>query len=163
MSVARNLLDDLAGIGATIKPAGDRLILRAGLTAIPADLVSRVRKAKANLLATLTAGADHPKLRSKEEQEHDREPPHDGIFESRIVEWLNQHPTPSTAGRCAWCGRLETPGGSREVRRWIWDARGRVWLDRGSIAASLFDPGRGFATVTSRWESIRSRRARPRQ
>jgi len=33
MSVARSLLEDLAGIGATIKPAGDRLILRAGRTA----------------------------------------------------------------------------------------------------------------------------------
>ena len=46
MSVARNLLDDLAVIGATIKPAGDRLILRAGRTAIPAALVSRVRAGK---------------------------------------------------------------------------------------------------------------------
>ena len=27
----------------------------------------------------------------------------------RIVEWLNQNPAPSTAGCCAWCGRLETP------------------------------------------------------
>jgi hypothetical protein len=30
-------------------------------------------------------------------------------FEARIVEWLNQHPAPSTPGRCAWCGRTETP------------------------------------------------------
>ena len=65
MSVARNLLDDLAGIGATIKPAGDRLILRAGRTAIPAGLVSRVRKAKADLLATLAAGADRPSPKSR--------------------------------------------------------------------------------------------------
>jgi hypothetical protein len=25
-----------------------------------------------------------------------------------IVEWLNQNPTPSGAGRCAWCGQAET-------------------------------------------------------
>jgi hypothetical protein len=31
MSAARDLLDDLAVIGATIEPAGDRLLLRAGL------------------------------------------------------------------------------------------------------------------------------------
>jgi hypothetical protein len=34
MNIAHNLLDDLTGIGATIEPAGDRLILRAGPTAI---------------------------------------------------------------------------------------------------------------------------------
>jgi hypothetical protein len=45
MSVARDLLGDLAMIGATIKPAGDRLILRAGLTTIPTALVNRVREA----------------------------------------------------------------------------------------------------------------------
>jgi hypothetical protein len=36
MNVARDLLDDLAVIGATVEPAGDRLILRAGSTEIPA-------------------------------------------------------------------------------------------------------------------------------
>ena len=54
MNVARDLLDDLAMIGATVESAGDRLILRAGSTAIPARLVSRVREAKAELVALLT-------------------------------------------------------------------------------------------------------------
>ena len=27
-----------------------------------------------------------------------------------IVEWLNEHPAPSPPGRCAWCGRPESPG-----------------------------------------------------
>jgi hypothetical protein len=31
-------------------------------------------------------------------------------FECCIVEWLNQHPAPSAPGRCAWCGRPESPG-----------------------------------------------------
>jgi hypothetical protein len=53
MSTARDLLDDLAVIGATIQPEGDRLILRAGANPVPAGLVSRVRRAKAELLATL--------------------------------------------------------------------------------------------------------------
>jgi hypothetical protein len=48
------LLADLAMIGAAVEPAGDRLILRAGSTAIPAPLVSRVREAKAELVALLT-------------------------------------------------------------------------------------------------------------
>jgi hypothetical protein len=57
MSAARDFLDDLAMIGATIEPAGDQLILRAWLTAIPAALVSRVREAKADLLAALVRTA----------------------------------------------------------------------------------------------------------
>jgi hypothetical protein len=55
MSTARNLLDDLAVIGATIRPEGDRLILRAGATPVPAGLVNRIRLAKAELLATLAS------------------------------------------------------------------------------------------------------------
>jgi hypothetical protein len=27
-----------------------------------------------------------------------------------VVEWLNQHPAPSSPGRCAWCGKAESPG-----------------------------------------------------
>src|SRR5437879_3958647 len=56
MSTIPELLDDLAVIGATIQPAGDRLILRAGATPVPAGLVSRIRRAKAELLATLATG-----------------------------------------------------------------------------------------------------------
>jgi hypothetical protein len=114
MSVARNLLEDLAGIGATIKPAGDRLILRAGRTPIPAALVGRVRAAKADLLATLAGGAGLPNPRSDEEKEPDRKLQHDRIgdrtIESRIVEWLNRHPALSQPGRCGWCGGVESSG-----------------------------------------------------
>jgi hypothetical protein len=31
-------------------------------------------------------------------------------FECCIVEWLNRYPTPSIAGRCAWCGQSESHG-----------------------------------------------------
>jgi hypothetical protein len=31
-------------------------------------------------------------------------------FASCVVEWLNRHPHPSTPGRCAWCGKVESPG-----------------------------------------------------
>ena len=30
-------------------------------------------------------------------------------IDDRIVEWLHRNPIPSDAGRCGWCGRLETP------------------------------------------------------
>ena len=113
MSAARDLLADLAGIGATIQPAGDRLVLRAGRTAIPAALVGRVRAAKADLLATLTRGANRPTPLDDDEKEYDRKPPCDGMrdrtIKSRIVEWLNKHPNPSVPGRCRWCGGTKSP------------------------------------------------------
>jgi len=30
-------------------------------------------------------------------------------FEGCIVEWLDRNPAPSAPGRCAWCGRSESP------------------------------------------------------
>jgi hypothetical protein len=27
-----------------------------------------------------------------------------------VVEWLNKHPASSPSGRCAWCGRPDSPG-----------------------------------------------------
>jgi len=106
MNAAHHLLDDLAMIGATIAPAGDRLILRAGPTAIPAVLVNRLREAKGELIATLDRGptregqADAGK--SARHQFRHRK------FEGRIIEWLNDHPAPSTPGHCAWCARTES-------------------------------------------------------
>ena len=103
MNAARELLDDLAVIGATVEPAGDRLILRAGPTAIPAKLVNRIREAKADLIATL---ASHE---AREEQAPSVKPLHQFNRRAYIVKWLNQHPAPSAPGRCAWCGRSESP------------------------------------------------------
>jgi len=57
MSAVRDILCDLAELGATLRPNGDRLILRAGPRAIPATLVGRIRQAKAELLVTLDS---HP-------------------------------------------------------------------------------------------------------
>jgi hypothetical protein len=30
-------------------------------------------------------------------------------LETRVIEWLDQHPSPSPAGACAWCGKPESP------------------------------------------------------
>jgi hypothetical protein len=49
MNAARDLLDHLAMIGATVEPAGDRLILRAGPTVIPAALVNRIARPNPDL------------------------------------------------------------------------------------------------------------------
>jgi hypothetical protein len=55
MSAADELLTRLAEIGAAIEPKGDRLILRAGRTPIPGELVRRFRRAKGEVLATLAS------------------------------------------------------------------------------------------------------------
>jgi hypothetical protein len=58
MSGGLELLGQLSKIGATIKPAGDNLIVRAGRRPIPAELVARIREAKPALLAALCETAD---------------------------------------------------------------------------------------------------------
>jgi len=46
-------------------------------------------------------------------------------FEQCIVEWLNANPSFSPAGRCAWCGKAETPSamvlpfGTGEHHAWL--------------------------------------------
>ena len=111
MSAARDLLDDLAVIGATIEPAGDRLVLRAGPTAIPARLVSRIREAKADLIATLAFHKDRVGVNEEQDFVGDssRHQVDDRTCEAYIVEWLNQNPAPSAPGRCVWCGKPESP------------------------------------------------------
>jgi hypothetical protein len=83
MSIAASLLDELAGLGARVEPVGGSLILRAGSKPIPSHLVRRVRSAKSDLIAILRTN------------------------ENEIVRWLDDHPAPSPAGRCAWCNQAE--------------------------------------------------------
>jgi hypothetical protein len=53
MTAAGDILSALRSIGATIQPAGDRLVLRAGSRPVPASMVRRAREAKPELLALL--------------------------------------------------------------------------------------------------------------
>jgi hypothetical protein len=53
MSMPSSVLHDLEAIGATIEPAGDRLLLRAGPKPVPVSVIRRVREAKPELLALL--------------------------------------------------------------------------------------------------------------
>jgi hypothetical protein len=79
VNAAASLIQELAGIGASIKPAGAQLILRAGPNPIPPALVRRAREVKEGLIEILA------------------------VPESEIVRWLDLHPAPSPPGRCAWC------------------------------------------------------------
>jgi hypothetical protein len=112
MSLARNLLHDLAAIGATVQPVGEQLILRAGPSTIPADLVRRVREAKSDLITVLCApdrsgGAESSDARNTAGPAPTQPTPKKSI-EARAVEWLDQHPAPSRAGYCASCGKAES-------------------------------------------------------
>ena len=53
MSEPREVLCQLNALGATIAPAADRLLLRAGSEPVPASVIRRIREAKAGLLVLL--------------------------------------------------------------------------------------------------------------
>src|SRR5215203_29452 len=81
--------------------------------AVLSRLLRRVRESKCDLLVLLATSQDHVDTSREEEADpavapaeinRDRSP------EDRAIEWLNQHPCPSPAGRCAWCGAVETAG-----------------------------------------------------
>lgn len=55
MTIALELLDHFAEIGASVRPQGNDLIVRAGPKSVPAALVQRLREAKAEVLAALAA------------------------------------------------------------------------------------------------------------
>jgi hypothetical protein len=57
MSIAADLLDRLAEVGAKVEAAGNRLIVRAGPKPVPGELVQRLREAKADVLAALAPAA----------------------------------------------------------------------------------------------------------
>ena len=128
MNAARELLDDLALIGATVEPAGDRLILRAGPMAIPARLVNRVREAKADLIATLARHDASEQASGSQRQFKCR------TLEACAIEWLNQHPASSQSGRCAWCGRPEI---SRRPCPAVRDRAGDACMASRRMLASL--------------------------
>jgi hypothetical protein len=84
MNSVSSLLHDLETIGATVRPAGGHLVLRAGHKPVPGELVRRIRQLKLDLLEYLG--------------------------EQSVVQWLDRHPSPSPSGRCAFCGGFETGG-----------------------------------------------------
>jgi hypothetical protein len=55
-------------------------------------------------------------------------------YEACVVEWLNRNPAPSPAGRCAWCGQLESESASivpfgtePETHAWLHGECWRPW------------------------------------
>jgi hypothetical protein len=70
--------------------------------------------------------------------------------ESCIVEWLNRNPSCSPAGRCAWCGKPETPSamvlpfGASEHHAWLHAECWAAWYQRRRGEAVLALRGMGI-------------------
>jgi hypothetical protein len=129
MSAAHDLLNDLAAIGATIEPAGDRLILRAGAKAVPADLVKRLRHAKVELLAALSPDA----IETRRWRER---------YTARTFEWLIGDRNWAEAKRLAW-GDLENEWHEQHGQRWpAWQCAGCGKPISGAAALDLPDGNR---------------------
>ena len=151
MSAARNLLDELAGIGATLEPDGQQLILRAGPNPVPAALVRRLREAKSDLIAALATRS--PQSDTGLETSARSVPSHvdtDVAFSMRVIRCLNQHPSPSEPGRCAWCGEAELTGAvvlpfgtEPGTHTWLhsecWPAWSRARYDEAALKLNVLD------------------------
>src|SRR6202040_1481759 len=82
--------------------------------------VSRIRRAKRELMAALVARKDSGGLRTGKDRRGEKEIAaplqSEGqtfryrTFEDFVVQWLNQHPAPSAPSHCAWCGSPESAG-----------------------------------------------------
>jgi len=76
-------------------------------------------------------------------------------FESCLVEWLNRNPSPSPAGRCAWCGKPETPiamvlpFGAGEHHAWLHADCWPAWCHSRRPEAVLALRGMGIAASGS--------------
>jgi hypothetical protein len=72
-------------------------------------------------------------------------------FEQCIVDWLNANPTFSLTGRCAWCGKPETPSamvlpfGAGEHHEWLHAECWALWYQRRREEAVLALRGMGIA------------------
>jgi hypothetical protein len=138
MSAARQVLDRLAAIGATVECTGARLVLRAGAVAVPADVIAALREHKADLLELLsspkTTSASVPIWNASDwrhfygERAAIRQ--YDGGYSRAeaeslawgevVNEWHFRHGDRIPTSRCAGCGNLisgtaalELPDGCR--------------------------------------------------
>jgi hypothetical protein len=112
-------------VGVTVTLNGENLVLEANAEP-PQAVLHVLAHHKRGIVALLRSGQDgwtaeawrarFDELRAKAEV---------GAFNSCIAEWLNRNPSPSLAGRCAWCGKAETsramvvPYGAGEHHAWL--------------------------------------------
>jgi hypothetical protein len=137
MSAVRELLDCVTEVGASIKPVGGRLILRAGARPVPVVLVKRLRQAKSELLAALaTTDQDQPAEMAEARLWH-------GRFAGLAFAWsLGGNRDWEAATRLAW-GDLENEWHHRRGKRWpAWQCAGCQRPIGGLEALNLPDGNR---------------------
>jgi len=111
MTVAHEILDRLAEIGATANPADDdRLVIRAGTKPIPGNLMRRLREAKAEVLAALPERNPawwrrEYRVRILGRRIENRSSSETGrlAWGDLQCRWHRLHPTIVPEGRCAGC------------------------------------------------------------
>src|SRR5262249_2064234 len=112
-------------VGVTVTLNGGSLVLEANAEP-PRAVLDVLARNKHAVLALLRSGQDGwtaEDWRARFDQM--RPQAGAGAFNSCIAEWLNRNPSPSLAGRCAWCGKAETPSamvvpyGAGEHHAWL--------------------------------------------
>jgi hypothetical protein len=104
--------------GITLTLDGDGILLEAGAEP-PQAVLEALARHKLAILALLKPGTDgwcasdwaayfDGRLRAASRDGCSRARAAALAFECCVVEWLNRHPVPSSAGRCAWCGEAES-------------------------------------------------------
>jgi hypothetical protein len=129
MNFVYDLLERLTEIGATVRPAGDRLILRAGSKPVPAELVWRIHEAKAEILATLSPVETEAR-------------PWRERFTALTFAWSAGKRNWETARHIAW-GHLQNEWHDLHGRRWpTWQCAGCGKVIGGVAAIDLPDGNR---------------------
>jgi hypothetical protein len=106
--------------GLTVRSDGECLLLEANVEAGQAmlDALARHKRAILDLLRPGLLGWSADDWREYFDKRCEIAGSHNGrsLVEAEtlalsccVTEWLNQHPTPSPPGRCAWCGKGESP------------------------------------------------------
>ena len=148
--------------GITVMFDGEDLVLEASAEP-PQAVLDLLARHKLSILALLRPGqggwtAEDWRARFDERAgflEHDggllRVEAEVQAFESCLVEWLNRNPSPSPAGRCAWCGKAETPSanvlpfGAGEHYEWLHAECWALWYQGRREEAVLALRGMGIA------------------
>ena len=148
--------------GVTVMFDGEGLLLEANAEP-PQAVLDMLARHKLTILALLRPGqgvrtAEDWRARFDERAgflEHDggllRAQAEVQAFESCLVEWLNRNPSSSPAGRCAWCGKSETPSvivlpfGAGEHHAWLHADCWPAWRQSRRSEAVLALRGMGIA------------------
>jgi TubC N-terminal docking domain len=115
MTGVHELLDRLKQLGATLSAEGDRLIVRAGSQAVPAELITEIRRAKAEVLESISPTKPEAQFwkqrllvltRDWSAGNRDLDSAAKLARENLINEWHAKYGKRAPAWQCVGCGKL---------------------------------------------------------